>query len=103
MAAAGHQGQGRISTREEGAPSPLVETRDDLVRWIAAGEKPPSDWRIGTEHEKIPFYKDTLGHREGDFPITEAVARSTLALPFYSNLEPEKIEYVCHNLEQVIG
>lgn len=49
------------------------------------------------------FYKDTLGHREGDFPITEAVARSTLALPFYGNLEPEKIEYVCHNLEQVIG
>lgn len=49
------------------------------------------------------FYQESLGYREGDFPITEAVSRSTLALPFYTNLEPEKVEYVCHNLEQVIA
>jgi glutamate--cysteine ligase len=34
--------------------------RDELVAWIAAGEKPRDDWRLGTEHEKIPFYK--AGH-----------------------------------------
>lgn len=44
-----------MSTREEGAASPVVESRDDLVRWIAAGEKPAADWRIGTEHEKFVF------------------------------------------------
>lgn len=44
-----------MSTREEGAASPVVESRDDLVRWIAAGEKPKADWRIGTEHEKFVF------------------------------------------------
>lgn len=49
-----------MSTREEGAPSPTVETRDDLVRWIAAGEKPKSQWRIGTEHEKFVFQTGTL-------------------------------------------
>ena len=49
-----------MSTREEGAPSPRVETRDDLVRWIAAGEKPKPDWRIGTEHEKFVFQTGTL-------------------------------------------
>ena len=49
-----------MSTREEGAPSPLVETRDDLVRWIAAGEKPKPQWRIGTEHEKFVFQTGTL-------------------------------------------
>src|SRR5918993_1417202 len=32
-----------------------IESRDELVAWIAAGEKPAEDWRIGTEHEKIPF------------------------------------------------
>jgi glutamate--cysteine ligase len=32
-----------------------IETRDELVAWIAAGEKPRSQFRVGTEHEKIPF------------------------------------------------
>jgi glutamate--cysteine ligase len=44
-----------MSTREQAAESSRVESRDDLVRWIAAGEKPKSDWRIGTEHEKFVF------------------------------------------------
>ncbi|MBX3519469.1 MAG: glutamate--cysteine ligase [Xanthobacteraceae bacterium] len=32
-----------------------IETRDELVAWIAQGEKPKSEFRVGTEHEKIPF------------------------------------------------
>ena len=63
-----------MSTREEGAPSPRVETRDDLVRWIAAGEKPKPQWRIGTEHEKFPFLTDTLE------PVPYEGARSIRAL-----------------------
>jgi glutamate--cysteine ligase len=49
-----------MSTREQGAASARIETRDDLVRWIAAGEKPKADWRIGTEHEKFVFRTVTL-------------------------------------------
>jgi glutamate--cysteine ligase len=49
-----------MSTREDGAPSDLVRSRDDLVAWIAAGEKPKPQWRIGTEHEKFVFHTDTL-------------------------------------------
>ena len=30
----------------------------DMVGWMEAGCKPPEDWRIGTEHEKFPFYVD---------------------------------------------
>jgi glutamate--cysteine ligase len=37
-----------------------IETRDELVAWIAAGEKPESQFRVGTEHEKFPFLTDTL-------------------------------------------
>ncbi|HVX36139.1 MAG TPA: glutamate--cysteine ligase [Hyphomicrobium sp.] len=44
-----------MSTREQVAESARIESRDDLVRWIAAGEKPKSEWRIGTEHEKFVF------------------------------------------------
>ncbi|HWK40231.1 MAG TPA: glutamate--cysteine ligase [Hyphomicrobium sp.] len=49
-----------MSTRQDGAPGRLVRSRDDLVAWIAAGEKPKTEWRIGTEHEKFVFHTDTL-------------------------------------------
>ena len=49
-----------MSTRQDGAPSNLVGSRDDLVAWIAAGEKARPQWRIGTEHEKFVFHTDTL-------------------------------------------
>ena len=34
--------------------TPLT-SRDELVAWIAAGEKPADQFRLGTEHEKTPF------------------------------------------------
>ena len=37
-----------------------IENRDELVAHIEQGEKPKADWRIGTEHEKFPFYCDGL-------------------------------------------
>jgi glutamate--cysteine ligase len=37
-----------------------VETVDELVAHLAEGCKPREKWRIGTEHEKFPFYVD--GH-----------------------------------------
>ncbi len=49
-----------MSTRVVGAESSLVRSKDDLVGWIAAGEKPKSAWRIGTEHEKFVFYTESL-------------------------------------------
>lgn len=50
-----------------------------------------------------PFYRQMFGFKEGDFPITEAAARSTLALPFHSNLDEESIEYVCKMLNDTIA
>ena len=49
-----------MSTRQDGAPAPTVRSRDELIGWIAAGSKPASAWRIGTEHEKFLFTTDTL-------------------------------------------
>ena len=34
-----------------------IETRDQLVEYLAEGCKPRDKWRIGTEHEKFPFYE----------------------------------------------
>ena len=40
-----------------------------------------------------PFYR-SLGHREGELPVAEAVARSTLALPFHTRLGADDQAYV---------
>ena len=32
-----------------------LQSRDELVTSLVAGTKPPSELRIGTEHEKFPF------------------------------------------------
>ncbi|MGA9486820.1 MAG: glutamate--cysteine ligase [Methylocella sp.] len=34
-----------------------ITSRDELVAWLEAGAKPQAQFRIGTEHEKIPFYE----------------------------------------------
>jgi len=38
--------------------SPTIESKADLVSYLAAGSKPDrSTWRIGSEHEKFVFYR----------------------------------------------
>ena len=49
-----------------------------------------------------PFYR-SLGHRPGEFPIAEAVARSTLALPFHTRLAADDQAYVAACLADVLG
>ena len=51
-----------------------IETRDELVAWFAAGEKPPGQFRVGTEHEKFAF--TLAGHR----PVPYEGRRSIRAL-----------------------
>ncbi len=38
----------------------VIEDKAQLVRYLEAGCKPKTDWRIGTEHEKFAFLTDTL-------------------------------------------
>lgn len=49
-----------------------------------------------------PFYREMFGFEEGDFPITEKVSKSTIALPFYNNLAEKQIDYVCENLKETL-
>ncbi|WP_422071816.1 glutamate--cysteine ligase [Tranquillimonas rosea] len=37
-----------------------IEDVSQLAAYLEAGCKPPEDWRIGTEHEKFGYCKDTL-------------------------------------------
>jgi dTDP-4-amino-4,6-dideoxygalactose transaminase len=39
-----------------------------------------------------------LGHKPGDFPVSEKLADNSLALPIHAELAPEDIEYVCESI-----
>ncbi|MBX3572538.1 MAG: glutamate--cysteine ligase [Mesorhizobium sp.] len=51
-----------------------IEGMHELVDYLAAGNKPRDKWRIGTEHEKFPFYVD------GNAPVPYAGPRGIKAL-----------------------
>jgi glutamate--cysteine ligase len=51
-----------------------IETREDLIAWFEAGNKPKSQFRIGTEHEKFVFTLE--GHR----PVSYGGRRGIRAL-----------------------
>ena len=38
-------------------PEQSIDSVDDLVAFLRAGEKPPERWRVGTEHEKIGLHR----------------------------------------------
>jgi glutamate--cysteine ligase len=40
--------------------SPRVRGVRDLMGWFSARERPPSEWKVGIEHEKIPLVAGTL-------------------------------------------
>ncbi|MEO0500205.1 MAG: glutamate--cysteine ligase [Pseudomonadota bacterium] len=58
-----------MSTREDnGAVSPTIESRADLIAIFERGCKPKPDWRIGTEHEKFVYRARNLAAPSYDEP-----------------------------------
>ena len=51
-----------------------IESFDQLALLLEKGNKPKSDWRIGTEHEKFGYCKDTLA------PLPYEGERSVLSI-----------------------
>ncbi|QDU33673.1 UDP-4-amino-4-deoxy-L-arabinose--oxoglutarate aminotransferase [Poriferisphaera corsica] len=49
-----------------------------------------------------PFYRQSFGYKQGDFPISESISQRTIALPFHSNLDETQIELVCHTLKVML-
>jgi glutamate--cysteine ligase len=44
---------------EKDDPGPPIEGRDQLLAYFASGEKPRSEFKIGTEHEKFGFLRES--------------------------------------------
>lgn len=58
-----------MSTREaSSADDPVIEGFDQLVAPMMKGEKPPEDWRIGTEHEKLVYKREDFRAPSYDEP-----------------------------------
>ncbi|HTR37135.1 MAG TPA: DegT/DnrJ/EryC1/StrS family aminotransferase [Bryobacteraceae bacterium] len=60
---------------------------------------------IGTEiYYPLPMHVQTcfayLGYKAGDFPVAERLAKQSLALPVYPELDSESIDYVCQALKR---
>jgi perosamine synthetase len=49
-----------------------------------------------------PYYREDHGHRPGEFPVTEAISASTIALPFFPEMTEEQVDRVCTALDRVI-
>lgn len=49
-----------------------------------------------------PYYREDHGHRPGEFPVTEAISASTIALPFFPEMTEEQVDRVCGALDEVI-
>jgi len=70
-----------MSTRQASVlDDPVIESTEQLAQPMAAGEKPRSAWRIGTEHEKLvyciedhhaPSYEEPGGIRDLLMALTE--------------------------------
>ena len=50
----------------------------------------------------LSFYRERFGHRDGEFPVCEDVARRSLALPFFPELTASQVERVVLALGEVL-
>jgi dTDP-4-amino-4,6-dideoxygalactose transaminase len=78
-------------------PAPL---RDPLRDFLTSRQ-------VGTEiYYPIPLHLQPcfslLGHKPGDFPISESAARETLALPMYPELTDEQQRFVVGSIRQYL-
>jgi perosamine synthetase len=51
----------------------------------------------------MTYYRETFGHREGEFPVCEDVAARSLALPFFPDMTDGQVERVATALARVLG
>jgi perosamine synthetase len=50
-----------------------------------------------------PYYREAHGHGPGEFPVTEAISASTIALPFFPEMTEAQVDRVCGALSEAVG
>jgi len=75
--------------------------RDDTVRALRARGVQSKPY-LPAIH-LLSYYRETFGHREGEFPVCEDVAARSLALPFFPGLGEDQVQRVAAALQTVLG
>jgi dTDP-3-amino-2,3,6-trideoxy-4-keto-D-glucose/dTDP-3-amino-3,4,6-trideoxy-alpha-D-glucose/dTDP-2,6-dideoxy-D-kanosamine transaminase len=78
-----------------------VKDRDNLKAFLIEKE---IDAKI---HYPIPLHLQRcsmhLGYKEGDFPVSERLAKSIITLPVHQHLEEEQIDYMIDKIKEFYG
>lgn len=77
------------------------EIRDQIIE-----ELKMQDIYAGVHYPPIhlfSFYKKKFGHREGQYPVTEAIARRIISLPMHQRLTAREIEHIVSKLKSVLN
>jgi perosamine synthetase len=51
----------------------------------------------------MSYYRETFGHREGEFPVCEDIAARSVALPFFPGITEGQVDRVADALRGVLG
>lgn len=71
--------------------------RDDMMDYLiknGIGCKP-----YFTPIHTQPYYAEKFGFKKGDFPITDMIADECIAIPFYTNITKEEMDYVVEKIK----
>jgi perosamine synthetase len=74
--------------------------RGAVVRSLAARGVPSKPYFPAIH--LMSFYRETFGHREGEFPVCEDVAARSIALPFFPEMTEGQVLRVAEALHEVL-
>ena len=80
---------------------PHEHDRDEVVRSLGARGIPSKPYFPAVH--LMSYYRDTFGHRPGEFPVCEDVAARSIALPFFPRMSEGQVEHVAAALRGVLG
>jgi perosamine synthetase len=75
--------------------------RDVLIPTLMEGGVPVRPYFVPIHVQ--PLYRERFGYNGGEFPITEAVARRTLAIPFFTEMSEMQVDYVVDRIGRATG
>ncbi len=50
-----------------------------------------------------PYMQEKFGYQNGDFPVTEALGKQGLALPFSGIMTENQVDFVCQSIDELLG
>ena len=52
---------------------------------------------------KHPYYRETYGYQDADYPVANRVFEQSLSLPIYPDMTEEEVAYVIKNVLEIVG